>query len=400
VSAIPENAWRFDPAASVFLALAGSADRVSLTEYAGTFVLSSSSQTADYREIALTIDKHRLRPIEQTMLFTENGRQREFHLVETAFQEIAVVNFPSGALSVETELMNTAPEAVTAKPKPPVPDTRSSDGPSPEELLGLEVETLITLDRAGALLGEQVGIRRKDRQLEVEGLFDTQARKAEIERLLEPLAARRGLHVSLQTFQEAQRGGTLPEAITPRGLRSMEVTATRSSVYEDLKEFFAAKVPAAELEREIQRFTVQVLERSLQARLHARALSQLVSGVSADQLRLLTPEQADKWRAAVRDRSRAFERETEALRKDLQPIFFQPPPETSAQPAATAGDFDPWSAAVRLFELASANDVTVGQAFAISTNEAGSVRAKSPEFWQSLLSAEALAAKLEAAIVR
>ncbi|MDQ3012309.1 MAG: hypothetical protein M3X11_16565, partial [Acidobacteriota bacterium] len=107
------------------------------------------------------------------------------------------------------------------------------------------------------------------------------------------------------------------------------------------------------------------------------------------ELEKLNPEAIAKWRQMLQTHALAVERETAALRAQLQPIFFAATEPDS--PANSGGELNLKQAVERLVALTANHDAVVGQAFARSTTPASAAMLKSQQFRQSLLEAEALA---------
>lgn len=404
VAMTPDNVWRIELAASTFAAAAADPGHTSVDEQPRAFVLSSPFGPGQANAMSLTLTRAALHPIAQSFTFGSGADARSFRIVENLFDEIAADRIPLVAFAPDADLTGALATAPAAPARPAAVRRLS-----PHELLGLEVDALVRLDGVEALLGEQVNVTRTDSLVRIDALVGTPERKSELLHALDSLVPRWGIDLQIQTFEEAQQRGPVRQDASPV-VRSVEMMDARAPVYDDLKRYFAeelARKTAADgpatnvasadpsLEKEIQAFTGRVLEHSLQARLHARALTQAAARVSAAELATLTPDRAQAWRALIRDHAAAFGRETESLRLALQPIFFATPPATRSNSAASGQDFDVWQTIARLFELASAHDVAVGQAFAVSTIGATPVYLKGEEFWHSLRSAEELATRLQ-----
>lgn len=68
----------------------------------------------------------------------------------------------------------------------------------------MEIETLRLLQQAGADLGEQIEVKRTAQgQLRIEGLVESEARKAELQRALTPMLAHPAVRFQIETVAEA-----------------------------------------------------------------------------------------------------------------------------------------------------------------------------------------------------
>ncbi|HLA10873.1 MAG TPA: hypothetical protein VJ023_09790, partial [Pyrinomonadaceae bacterium] len=132
---------------------------------------------------------------------------------------------------------------------------------------------------------------------------------------------------------------------------------------------------------------------------HAAALKQLLNQFSVEDLRTLSPEARTKLFSLIRIHARAFEQETANLDEDLRPIFSA----ASGNAGGPGGDVEFSDdtglrrAIERLFALGAENDRAISSAFAISAGNASTSTLQTPQFWQSLRSAEKLATRIQSA---
>src|SRR5260370_36382455 len=138
-----------------------------------------------------------------------------------------------------------------------------------------------------------------------------------------------------------------------------------------------------------------MVKRSHNAMRQAWALKRLLNQFSAEDLRGLSAEARAKWLSLIRAHAMAFEQETRSLRQELQPVFSPSLSSGEAQSVGEISDDASLTRAVeRLFETGAANNRAISSAFAISTRGGGSVAVRSPQFFQSLVSAESLTQKI------
>src|SRR5260370_20764059 len=148
-------------------------------------------------------------------------------------------------------------------------------------------------------------------------------------------------------------------------------------------------------EEEARAFAVRMVKRSHNATRHAWALKRLLNQLSAEDLHGLSAEARAKWLSLIRAHAMAFEQETRSLRLELQPVFFPSVSPGEVPSLVEISDDASLARSVeRLFETGDANDRAISSAFAISTRGGGSVAVRSPHFFQSLVSAEALRQKI------
>src|SRR5260370_39089297 len=147
-------------------------------------------------------------------------------------------------------------------------------------------------------------------------------------------------------------------------------------------------------DEEARAFAIRMVKRSHNAMRHAWALKRLLNQFSAEDLHSLSAEARAKWLSLIRAHATAFEQETRSLRQELQPVF--PSSLSSGEPGVgeISDDASLARAVERLFEPGAANDRALSSSSAISTRGGGSVAVRSPQFFQSLVSAESLTQKI------
>jgi RNA polymerase sigma factor (sigma-70 family) len=282
------------------------------------------------------------------------------------------------------------------------------DALSDSELSELALDAFRVLDDAGALTQEQIGVERgSDRRLHIDGLVESDARRRELIAALRDLPARR-LRVALVTRDEAARRSWAASPSSMGPLRLAEVTRGREPAgYELVRRYLATHAtietaspdPTTETAatEAVRRFSHALLNRSLQARVHARALQVIVSSVSADEANRLSPEARATRRDLIRRHAEAFREDTTALRVELEKVFPLFAADDERDGPVTK-ERDVWRMAERLFELASAHDVGVRRAFTVAIDGSDSLQVGTSAFHRSLLDAERIAAALQAAM--
>ncbi len=370
-----------------------SAANSSLRTFAKTF--ASFALKSELLKAILVLNRADLHPIEQTLLITQGNETREYRFIETAFErkpasDVAPAVFepePELLSSTKPETLNLKRETVSPLPLSPLPLAASAD---------LEVEVVQRLDQAGVFLGEQLSLTRTSQgTLLLQGVVSTELRKSEIMRSLGPVSKDPAVRVEIETVAEAQKRQSR-SADGPITIQGVEVTQGAIPVEAELRNYFSTKrgLSPELADQEVRRFSTRIFNRSIQARLQALALKQIVERFSAADLQTMNPEARVKWRALVSEHARAFRRETGILRQELEPIF----PALSSEPAniEITNVADLVSAGKRLFELASASDEALRQSFSVSSENSRAAPIKTEGFWRALSNAENLAAKIGA----
>lgn len=304
------------------------------------------------------------------------------------------------------------PPAVTASinpgtaktPSTPTPDASSVAAPSAIPLTvtaQLEIEALSLLAQSGGEVGEQVTVvRTPDGRLRIEGLVETDARKAEILRALAPLKQHPAVRIEIKTLAEALRevektdGPRAPGSIT---VREFSATATEVPAAAELRRYFAGE--GAEAEERVRQYARHMAEHANQTVLHAAELRRLAKRFSMEELGALDMAGRARWLALIRTRARSLSAQLTRLSDELRPIFFvasgngsalEPIPELAEDAALLR-------AIEQLYGQCATVDRQLRAAFTIPTGNAPATsQLKTPQFWRALSSAELLAAKIAA----
>jgi hypothetical protein len=353
-------------------------------------------------ETSLQLNAQTYAPLAISIFTSEADGRFEYRLTRTSFellertQEVArlfeiVSPVDSNTTAGKSEIRNPKSETVRVSPGPVAssPVVASAD---------LEVEVLRLLSEAQADLGEQISATRNaDGLIHVNGIVDAPERKAEILHALRSLVDNPAVRIEIQTVGEAvarqQQQKSLAKA-TPGSITEQKVEINNEAlpVASELRRHFSN-------DEEMRRFAARIVSDSRSAMRHVYAMKRLVGQFSLEQLRALTPEAKSKWRSLISSHARAYQGETQSLRQQLQPMF--PASGGSAvtgSPGVSLASVDDdallISAVDRLFALASSNDAIIWSAFATSSETASASAISSAQFWQSMKSAESLAASI------
>jgi len=293
----------------------------------------------------------------------------------------------------DTEIgRRTAPRSLSTSPVPPV-------GVSPILATpGLEVEILRLLNSAGADLGEQVSATRTPAgELRVEGIVDTEQRKRELLNLLAPVGGNPAIKIQINTVAEAlaRERQTLKSGSTT--IEPPEATTSTIPVDSDLRRYFMSKGFSAQVDDEVRQYATRIRSQSQDALMHAYALKGLVNRFSADDLTALDTEARAKWVALIRQHAQAIQRQTRAVREELEPVFFPKSADSSEEYFQIRTDADLVQAAERLFGLCSKNDKVIRSAFSISPDSSNASALRTKQFFSSLKSMERLAVTIQSA---
>ncbi|HLA11820.1 MAG TPA: hypothetical protein VJ023_14635 [Pyrinomonadaceae bacterium] len=225
----------------------------------------------------------------------------------------------------------------------------------------------------------------------VEGLVESDKRKAEILSALSPVANNPAIRIKIQTIEEATRA-IARQKQTPGTVDRIEIEKGALPVDEDLRQYFANR--GGDTDAAIRSYASRVVARSQAALFQASALQRLANRFTPAQLAALTQSDRAKWLGILRGYAASVRRESASLRGELNPVFGGM--SGGGDGETISSDADLIASAKRLYDLASANDRVVRSAFTLSSG--GSVSAiKTAQFRRSLASAESLAAAIERA---
>jgi hypothetical protein len=219
----------------------------------------------------------------------------------------------------------TNTEKTAASPFPPVSASATASAVPVVDTAALEIEVLRLLRDARADLNEQIEVNRTPNgKLRVEGILETDQRKAELLAALAPVKDHPAVELRLLTVAEAvQRQRAQPRAATPDPIiEQTEITVTALPVEADLRRHFAARgVVEARMEAAIRGFAATTIANAHRVRSHATTLRRLAGRFSNSELEQLDPQARGRWRDLLRHHARNLLDETLALRAALAPIF-------------------------------------------------------------------------------
>ena len=397
-----EDIWQLDPSAQMFAALIGDAVAVSVEERSTTYVLIYEKQrtvgASRLLKATLTLSKSDLHAIEQTLLVQRGNELREYRFVEANSELLPVRAVAPSVFEIETELIGGAAESdrpgdwahrdLTSGRVPPSPSASTPPSASAE----LEVDVAYLLNRAKADRNEQVTLTRSaGGSLRVEGIVDTEDRKLEFLKAFAPVRNNPAVQIEIRTVAEALKR---PVLTGPVAVQEIQETANAVAADKELRAYFEKRPPAGATDEAIRQYSSRVVKRAYDALFHAIELRRLVSRFANVDMRTVAPDARAKWLRMVHEHATAFERETAALRQEIQPVFFPGASVPGIESVFIDSDADLARAVERLHKLALANNDAVRSAFTTSSQSSADA-VKAVVFWQALFRAEELAKKIE-----
>jgi hypothetical protein len=419
-AAIAADIWRLTPSAQEFgtlVAAHGDASAVRMEERESSLVLSfadkdSSSSLAEARLVLNRADLHAIgltlvmrvggtgEALANRQSAIDNQQLGEYRFTEASYKREAVTDVAPSVFEPDPALLSGATKVIAPlePSKTPDPSMTTSTANALAASLGLEVEVLRALNQVNALSGEQISLTRTPAgSLRVQGIVDTEERKAEIFRSLAPVKTS-AVVVEIQTAaaaasaaQQKQSSGAT-QSIT---VESVAVDRAQTlAVATELQRYFTQKgIAQGQIDSEMQRFATQAVARARVMRRDALALKQVATRFSRSQVQQLDGTKKAEWNEMLRARARSVAQEAGLLIQELEPIF-------PGFKSATGLDMrldneaDVTRAAEKLFELAAECDRGINQSFSIYSSGAQTPAVKSTQFWQSLSSTQMLAEKI------
>ncbi len=399
----PDDIWQLDLSAKAFSSLIAGAADAQLVERTAGYVITYDKDRAigasRLLKATLTLSRTDLHTIEQTLLVERGGELREYRFIEASIEYLPQKDVAPAVFEPELELMGhdkatgRRGEAAIVTPSPPLALSPSPHTASAE----LEVDVAYLLNQAKAARSEQVSLSRTaSGLLRIEGVVETEQRKAELLLALAPVSNNPAVRIEIGTVAEAMRRQVRGSSDTVT-IRDAEETTNTVAVDNELRDYLSRRDAALQngsnLDEAVRSFSSRTVNRSYRALFHAIELKRLVNRFANVDMRTLAPDARAKWLQMVREHAAAFERETAALRQDMRLLFFSGSPSVAVEEIEIAGDVDLASAVERLYKLAVVNNEAIRSAFTISAQSSSAV--KSSQFWRSLTSAEKFAARIK-----
>ena len=409
-TAAPTSAemWRASPSAQEFMALIASrgdgsgASSVQIEERPNAYLLSFADKSASSGliEARVAISRSDLRAVGQTLVIREGGELREYRFTEAAYEREAVSDVAPSVFEPDPALLGGATRVVAPLEPLKATDANPSHAPAtvPVASLELEVDVLRKLNQVNALSGEQIALTRTPAgQLRVQGIVDTEERKAEILRALASVKNDPAVVVEIETATAA--AGRQKQTFGPAQPTSVEsVTLDRTEalpVAPELRRYFAQRgISPSQVENEMEDFSKEMVARARTLRRDALALKQVAVRFSDSQLQQMDPARRAEWKEMIRARARRVAQEANSLLQDLGPIF----------PGLQAGGAKPdlsldneagiSRAADKLFGLTVGCEQSVNQSFSIYSTGSHDPPVKSAAFWRVLASVEQIADRI------
>jgi DNA-directed RNA polymerase specialized sigma24 family protein len=317
---------RVEPTASSFRALIGDDVRHGrVNELRGSFDITWAAAPPPREGLLraeLHIGKADLNVTEEVLAVGSAGAEREFRATETIREALSSDSIPASIFVPDAELL---PEMASTRTGPVSPPEATPKTVSNSVEYGAEVllSVLDALDRVGALLGEQVQIRRiADGMLAVDAVLDSEARRAEIANSLNEALGTRGVSMHLVTLAEAAQASSTTRRDAPAKVKELVIGSDRGQDQAEIARYVAGRVnDSARAPDETSHFIARAQEQSRQMRRHARALRMIVELLSGNEASSLPQKERNRWADMVRSHAHECHRGAGLLIDLLAPVF-------------------------------------------------------------------------------
>jgi RNA polymerase sigma factor (sigma-70 family) len=351
------------------------------------FARRDSSNSA-LRNASLVLDGRSLAVTEETLVIARSGAtsddRRQLRFVESQREIQDVASLPPAIFTPEPELI--PPSADSSVGVSPIVQASTATRVSEPAIRGTVFAVIRALDRVQALLGEQIDIRRTpEGALRIEGFVADERRRQVILAALRPEADDPSVELALKTFGDAVGPSGLPRRVVQR---EFAVTERVTAADVELERYFARQgVDSAALSQEIERFRVDLQNRSREGRQHARALQQIVKWLPENEL---SPRQTDRWKEMIRSHAAICRLSAAEIDRLAAPVFGVTP---AISQARTGGDLE--SVVRGLAERAVEIDQSLLSALSLRADGRPNRTLRDPAFWRSLKELEDAAREIE-----
>jgi hypothetical protein len=391
--------WRMNVSANDFVAVTSAPEESAVAATSTEFEIkyeSRKSQSEGLSRASLTLRRSDLHAIRETVVIADRDDIREYRITERTFESAPVREVAPAMFEPDSELTILPSTALSTAllRLPRVPRNSDLAVPIIERDLGLEVDTLYALHRIGGDTREMASVALDQGAMHVRAIVPTEQRRDEYLAAMSELADRSSVELDIEVVPEP--------AVAPSTTRGSTIPAV-DAVRRYFTDYMARRLTAEQvttatvadlIEDSTERMAMRVRERATSARLHADALSALIERFGTLTPTGLSLNATATWQTMIRDHARAIGHETEALRMELQPVFFA----TAVTPAVIVRSDSAIPEELmldvgRLRELTHAHERAIRASFespAISTTGLDG-----EAFWRSLLEAERIAREFD-----
>ncbi|HKD08835.1 MAG TPA: RNA polymerase sigma factor [Bryobacteraceae bacterium] len=384
-----DDAWRFDPSAEQFLRLVN-ASTVNMETKPATYVVSlrphdGSATPEGLVSVELTMARTTLRGRSAVLVIRYGGSVRTFFYEEIRAESKNLRDIDPSTFVPEHGPSANAPRPLRERPVGSVAIPSN---------VSLEIAVLNQLADVNADLGEDLTVAPlPDGRIKVIGFVETRRRKEDILQALHPLELKSPVIAELRTYEDGIARSRSPtrRANAPTLAVKLEATSSRAPLDAELRGKFRDQgVPEAELDKSVQDFSSEIVKSSLLALQHARALQNITSRFSAEQLSRASAAARMQWLGIVIRHAEALESSDALIDRRLGSIALISPVSGRAVRKYVETSEDLRAAAQRLLNLTVSNDRTLATGFSIPLSSTQVAAVNWDSFQRSLSEAVSL----------
>lgn len=400
-----DTVWTMDISTTPYLATATQDDReFTLAEDPTTYTINyernNSTDEISLVKASLTLRKTDLHPINQTVILTAGGVTHEYYFNEASLELAPSNAVPPHTFIPEEELFSVPPPTspgtndIHVYPPPPLSSTPQPN--SPRATLEMQVEALQLLHQVRADTDEQISTEITSAgQLQIKGVVETQQRKNEIVAGLQPLASNKAVQIQIQTVEDyLKRERVDPPIATGGAVQRYESAASTPPAADVIQRYLSkTRTPTSD---DVNQYANRIVNQSRATMRHAGAIKRLSDQLPSGELDKLAPDARAKWLALLHMHIRNYIESSTELRAELERLYSRPAARNWPPPDAThLGTSDLTNAINSLYRTAAANDRKLRSAFTVSSDTRTEPSIDTTDFWDALLSAEAIARQIE-----
>jgi hypothetical protein len=385
-----DNAWLAEVSTGWFTTIVSNPSALSVTETSDSDLFSY--RLKDGGLVSLRIRRQDLHATELNLLLTLHGELLQLRLTETELEQVRDDAVPPKIFEVETDFANSNAHTNEKSKSSAVlssANTKVKTSASAE----LEIEVAYILNQLTSGQQDQILLARKfDGTLQVDAVVDSNERKQEILRALNPITRHSAVMINVHTVSEAA-------ALKSIGSRVVAVDSTptsdRVAADTDIRKHLSevAGIHDVNEDEAVRMFSSTIVNHAYVLLRHAIALKQLTARFANIDMQTVAPDARAKWLEMLHQHSRALEREISLSRAALRPVFSGPNSGLSTAGFRIKNDRELTDSITQLRDLTVS--CSNGMRSAFSTTAQGSDSAiKSAQFWLALSTAEQLAAAI------
>lgn len=393
-----EQIFQVQPTAGAFTTLVGTNANLALEQQYGLYVISYSgsgmTSVGQLLKATLVLSQGDLHPIKQNLLIEREGQIREYQFIEVRFDQIARDEYDPTVFQPTAETRSShAVSIVAAGADSAASEARSNSVASAE----LEIEAAYLLDKAKTDRNEQITLLRdKNGTLRIDGVVETSARKNEVLQVFTPLLNNPALVINIKAADSVSTEAP-KNSVNWSTLQPTSSVSDRIAVDRELREYLgrtsSGQSHGSDLDRDVNVFASETVNRSYRARFHAVELKQLADRCSKIDMSSISAAAREKLREMIRTHAEAFSREYALLRNKLEPVFHPGIFGSVREDKQMNSDEELRIAAEELYQLARMNNEMIRSAFTIS-KEGSSAGIDSEQFWRSVIGAQQMARRI------